>query len=135
MQGVDHIIMLPRPAEDLVIIEASRSDGVQVRQHLQRCPLPRVDLPGDGRRHRQRRGDGSPERRVIEARAYHVEGDIGALQGSRVARARDDRRDDDLGRPGPDAAVPEEAIDFAPGRGAGLADARQSGKGGEGIAQ
>lgn len=135
MQGIHDLVLLPGPAERLVVLEAAGRDRVQMGEHLQGSPRPGVDLPGHGGGHGHGRRDGATERRVVETRAYDVDRDIGSLEGRGVTGTGERRRRRDLPGTGAYAAIPQEAIHLGTGRIAGLADARQSGECGEGIAQ
>ena len=135
VQGIDDLVMLPGPTEGVGLLEAARGQGVQVSEHLERRALPGIHLTGHGGGHGQGGGHRAAERGVIESRAYDVKRDIGALECRRVAGTRESGGRGDLRRAGPHSAIPEQAIDLAPGRVAGLADAREPGEGGERIAQ
>ena len=135
VQGIDDLVLLTRAPQRIIDLEAARGERMQMREHLQRCALPGVYLTGHRGRHGERGGDCTSEWRIIEARTHDVEGEIGTLEGRRITGAREGGGRDDLGCPRPDSAIPEQPVDLLSGRIAGLADARQSGECGEGIAQ
>ena len=135
MQGIDDHVLLSRAPECVIRLESVRRERMQMREHLQRCALPGVHLTGHRGRHGERGGDRASQRRLIKSRAHDVEREIGALKGRRITGTGEGRGSDYLGCPRPDSAIPEQPVDLLPGRVAGLADARQTGESGEGIAQ
>lgn len=135
VQGIDDLVVLAGPTEGIWLLEAVRGQGVQVCKHLERRALPGINLARHRGGHGQGGGHRTTERRVIEARAYDIEGDISPLECCRVTGTRESRVRSYLCCASAHAAIPEQAIDLAPGRVACLADAREPGEGGEGIAQ
>lgn len=135
MQGIDDLVLLTRAPQRVLDLEAARGERMQMREHLQWCALPGVYLPGHRGRHGERSGDCASKWRIIEARTHDVEGDVGTLEGRRITSTRESGGRDHLRCPRPDSAIPEQPVDLLPGRIAGLADARQTGESGEGIAQ
>jgi len=135
VKGVDHVVLLAWAAEFVVTVEASGSERMQVRDHLEWGALPSICLTGHSRGHRHTRCDSTTEGGVIETRAQDIQRDVRALESSRVPGSDEGRSRGYLAGARTHAAIPEEPIDLEPSRVASLADARQTGECGERIAQ
>jgi hypothetical protein len=135
MERIDHIVMLTRSAEHIIVVEAVRSERVQVGEHLKGRALPSVNLAGHRGGHGNAGGDGTAEGGVIEATSHGIKRDVGALESGRVASTGECGSRRDLRGTCTHTAIPQQPIDLASGSFASLADARQSSEGGEGIAQ
>lgn len=135
MQGIDDFVVPAWSAEIIGFLETARGEDVQVSEHLERRALPRIHLAGHRGGHGQGGGHRATERGVIEPRAHDFEGDIGTLERGRVTCTGQSGGRRNLRCTGTYAAIPQQAIDLAPGHIACLTDAREPSEGGEGIAQ
>ena len=135
VEGVDDVTRGPWPTKRILILETAGGDHVQVSEHLKGRTQPGVHLTGHRRRDREGGGIRPPHGRIVESRAHHVEGELSTLEGCGVTRADKRRGRGDLRRAGPNRAIPQQAIDLAPGRIARLTNTGQGRETGEGIAQ